>query len=71
MKDIPSGMRVNSTHLICFNLRNKKEEQDFFNENSYIPSIDSKYYLATKEPYNFLFINKVARSAYHNFEKEL
>jgi hypothetical protein len=33
LKDIPLGMRINSTHIICFNLRNKNEEDAFLEEN--------------------------------------
>ena len=71
MKEIPPGMRVNATHIICFNLRNQKEEQDFWDENTYIEGIECKYCQATKEQYNFLYIDKSASKAYHNFEKEI
>ena len=67
LKAIPSSLRVNASHLICFNLRNKSEEQDFFDENSCIEDIASKYNRATSEKYNF---DKAAGKAYHNFEEE-
>ena len=71
MKDIPSGMRVNATHIICFNLRNKKEQQDFLSENNAIDGLENHYQTATKDPYNFLYINKQANKAFHNFERDL
>ena len=71
LKDIPDGLRKNATHIICFNLKNKKEEEAFIYENDYIDDIESKYEEATSEPYNFLYINKEQNTAYHNFEREL
>lgn len=71
MKDIPLSLRVNSTHLICFNLKNAKEEESFFEENRNIREIESKYKTATEEPFSFLYINKVSNVAYKNFECEL
>ena len=71
IKDIPHGMRTNCSHIICFNLKNQKEERDFANENAYIADIHKHYVQATKEPYNFLYINKELNKVYHNFETEL
>jgi GTPase SAR1 family protein len=71
LKDIPLGMRINSTHIICFDLRNKNEEESFLSENNYIDDLPEKYNKATKEKYNFLYINKENGKAYHNFTKEL
>jgi len=71
LKDIPLGMRINSTHIICFNLRNKNEEQAFLSENNYIEDLPSKYLEATSKPYNFLFIDKDSNAAFHNFTKQL
>ena len=71
MREIPSSMRVNATHLICFNLRNTKEEQDFISENQQIERIEDKYKQAVKDPYCFLYINKLTSKCYKNFETEL
>ena len=71
LKDIPLGMRINSTHIICFDLRNKNEEESFLSENNYIDDLPEKYNKATTEKYNFLYINKENGKAYHNFTKEL
>lgn len=71
LKDIPVGMRLNSTHLVCFNLKNNKEENGLFSENEYIDNLPHIYKVATSEKYNFLYINKILNKAYHNFEKEL
>jgi GTPase SAR1 family protein len=71
MKSIPSSLRVNSTHLICFDLRNKKEESDFLDENCGIDNVEEKYRTATSERYHFLYVNKMTGKAYHNFEVEL
>ena len=71
LKDVPLGMRINSTHIICFDLRNKHEEDAFLEENNFIQDLPSKYHTATKDKYNFLYINKDDASAYHNFERKL
>jgi hypothetical protein len=71
LKDIPLGMRINSTHIICFNLRNNNEEEAFLSENNYIDDLPEKYNKATAEKYNFLYINKEIGKAYHNFTTEL
>ena len=64
-------MRINSTHIICFNLRNESEEEAFLSENNYIENLPEKYAQATTEKYNFLYINKETGKAYHNFTNEL
>jgi len=71
LKDIPLGMRINSTHIICFNLRNKNEEDAFLEENNYIEDLPKKYTEATTEKYNFIYINKETGNTYHNFTKQL
>lgn len=58
LKEIPASLRVNASHLICFNLRNKKEERDFLEENCGIGNIMEKYSAATTEKYNFLYIDR-------------
>lgn len=71
LKEIPSSMRVNASHLICFNLNNGKEERDFLEENCGIEDIVAKYKRATREKFNFLYLDKTTNKAYHNFEVEL
>lgn len=71
LKDIPLGMRINATHVICFDLRNKNEEDAFMDENVYIDNLQEKYEQATKDKYNFLYINKETGKSYHNFTTEL
>jgi hypothetical protein len=71
LKEIPASMRVNASHLICFNLNNRKEEKDFLEENSGIKDIVTKYKTATSARYNFLYLDKTTNKAYHNFEVEL
>jgi hypothetical protein len=71
LKEIPSSMRVNASHLICFNLNNRKEEKDFLEENCGVKDITTKYRAATSERYNFLYLDKTTNKAYHNFEAEL
>jgi hypothetical protein len=71
LKDIPLGMRINATHVICFDLRNKSEEDAFLEENTYIDDLRDKYTKATKDKYNFLYINKETGKAYNNFTTEL
>ncbi len=71
LKDVPLGMRINATHVICFDLRNKLEEDSFLEENNYIQDLATKYHKATTDKYNFLYINKDEGSAFHNFESKL
>ena len=71
LKDVPLGMRINATHTICFDLRNKHEEDAFLDENNYIDDLPSKYRQSTSEKYNFLYLNKEDGSAYHNFTTKL
>jgi hypothetical protein len=70
LKDIPSGMRVNASHLICFNLRSRKEEQDFLAENS-IENLQEKYKTCTSEKYGFMYMDKESNKQYKNFQAEL
>jgi hypothetical protein len=71
LRDIPLGMRINSSHIICFNLRNKSEEEAFLSENSFVEELRNKYTQATKEKYNFLYMNKETGKVFHNFTEEL
>ncbi len=71
LKDAPLGLRINATHVICFDLRNKNEEDAFMDENVYIDNLQEKYERATKDKYNFLYINKETGKSYHNFTTEL
>ena len=71
LKEIPPSMRVNASHLICFDLKNKKEEKDFLEENCGIDNIMEKYRSATSERFNFLYIDRTNGKSYHNFEREL
>ena len=71
LKEIPPGMRTNSSHMVCFNLRNKKEELGFLSENEGIEGLAKKYAEATTGQFNFLYLNKTTSKVYKNFEKEL
>jgi hypothetical protein len=71
MKAVPLCMRINCTHLICFNLRNKKEEKCFVEENCAIDGIVEKYRAATSQQYSFLYVDKTSYAAFRNFEQEL
>jgi hypothetical protein len=68
LKAIPLCLRINASHLICFNLNNRREEHDFFEENCGIDEIVAKYRVATATKYNFLYVDKTSGQAYHNFE---
>jgi hypothetical protein len=59
-------IRVNATALIVFRLRNTKEYEAICEENSAVVSRDEfrrLYQYATSEPYSFLFINAMAKTA--------
>ena len=57
---------VNATALIVFRLRNTKEYEAICEENSAVVSRDQVkeiYHAATSEPYSFLYVNALAKSA--------
>ena len=69
-KAIPLILRINSTHLIVFDLKNQKEEEGFLEENEcFIDDIEAKYNnVVKKQRYNFFYVNKITRKAYNNFQ---
>jgi hypothetical protein len=71
LKAISASMRINASHLICFNLNNRKEEKDSLDENCGVDDIATKYKTATRDRYNFLYLDKTNNKAFHNFEVEL
>ena len=68
---IQRPIRINTSVVIAFNLKNKKEEQAFLEEQSMWENIKDLYTMATSPKYGFLYLNKETGKAYSNFERLL
>jgi len=68
---IQRPIRINSSAVIAFNLKNKREEQAFLDEQSMWHNIQELYAMAMSQKYGFLYLNKETGKAYLNFEKLL
>ena len=68
---IQRPIRINSSAVIAFNLKNKREEQAFLDEQSMWDTIQELYAMAMSQKYGFLYLNKETGKAYLNFEKLL
>jgi Cdc6-like AAA superfamily ATPase len=67
-----SRFRKNTTHLIVFKLYNKKDLKAIEDEiGSNYEDFIEHYNIATKEKYNFLYLNNTDKSVYHNFITKL
>ena len=67
-----SSFRKNTTHLIVFKLYNKKDLKAIEDEiGSNYEDFIEHYKEATKEKYNFLYLNNTDKSVYHNFITKL
>jgi hypothetical protein len=68
---IQRPIRINTSVVIAFNLKNKREEQAFLEEQSMWENIKDLYTVATSPKYGFLYLNKETGKAYSNFERIL
>ena len=68
---IQRPIRINTSAVIAFNLKNKREEQAFLEEQSMWENIGQMYHVATSPKYGFLYLNKETGKAYANFERLL
>jgi len=68
---IQRPIRINTSAVIAFNLKNKREEQAFLEEQSMWETIKDLYTMATSPKYGFLYLNKETGKAYSNFERLL
>ena len=68
---IQRPIRINTSAIIAFNLKNKREEQAFLDEQSMWETIGDLYSMATSPKYGFLYLNKDSGQAYLNFERLL
>ena len=68
---IQRPIRINTSVVIAFNLKNKREEQAFLEEQSMWETIHDLYTMATSPKYGFLYLNKETGKAYSNFERLL
>ena len=68
---IQRPIRINTSAVIAFNLKNKREEQAFLEEQSMWENIKDLYTVAISPKYGFLYLNKEMGKAYSNFERVL
>ena len=68
---IQRPIRINTSTVIAFNLKNKREEQAFLDQQSMWKNIQDLYTTATSPKYGFLYLNKETGKAYSNFERLL
>jgi hypothetical protein len=68
---IQRPIRINTSVVIAFNLKNKREEQAFLEEQSMWENIKDLYTMATSPKYGFLYLNKETGKASSNFERLL
>ena len=68
---IQRPIRINTAAIIAFNLKNKREEEAFLNEQNMWENIRDIYTIAISPKYGFLYLNKETGNAYSNFERLL
>ena len=68
---IQRPIRINTSAIIAFNLKNKREEEAFLNEQNMWENIRDLYMIAISPKYGFLYLNKETGNAYSNFERLL
>jgi hypothetical protein len=71
---IPSQIRRMSLYNICYKIYNADERNKFLRENQRTLSLDEferLFDVATKEPYNFIYIDTLLDRVYHNFTQRL
>ena len=68
---IQRPIRINTSAIIAFNLKNKREEEAFLDEQNMWENIRDLYMIATSAKYGFLYLNKETENAYSNFERLL
>ena len=68
---IQRPIRINTSAIIAFNLKNKREEEAFLNEQNMWENIRDLYTIAISPKYGFLYLNKETGNAYSNFERLL
>ena len=64
-------MRANATHVVVFGLPTVSEKRMFLDDNSDLGEIEARYEEATRQPFSFLFIDRLTKKAYRNFEQLL
>ena len=64
-------MRANATHTICFSLPTVSEQKMFLDDNSDLGEIEARYREATREPFSFLYIDRLRKKVYRSFEQIL
>ena len=68
---VQSSLLANASQIIVFRLKTKREQDAFEESNSMYDNLSEKYDYATKEQYNFLYMNLSTGKIYRNFEEEI
>ena len=68
---IQRPIRINTSAIIAFNLKNKREEEAFLDEQNMWENIRDLYTIAISPNYGFLYLNKETGNVYSNFERLL
>ena len=68
---VQSSLLANASQIIVFRLKTKREQDAFEESNSMYDNLSEKYDYATKEQYNFLYMNLSTGKLYKNFEEEI
>ena len=68
---VQSSLLANASQIIVFRLKTKREQDAFEESMTMYDSLSEKYDYATKERYNFLYMNLSTGKIYKNFEEEI
>ena len=64
-------MRANATHTLCWGIPTVSERKMFLDDNADVEGVEERFEYATKEPYSFLYINRLDKTCFRNFEEPL
>ena len=64
-------MRANATHTLCWGVPTVSERKMFLDDNADVDGVEERFEYATKEPFSFLYINRLDKTCFRNFEEPL
>ena len=64
-------MRANATHTLCWGIPTVSERKMFLDDNSDLDSIEERFDFAVRQPFGFLYINRLDKKCFKSFEQEL
>ena len=68
---VQSSLLANASQIIVFRLKTKREQDAFEESMTMYDNLSEKYDYATKERYDFLYMNLSMNKIYRNFEEEI